>query len=37
MDHTYLYHIMFNAATDALRCLEQERTADAMVILAAAQ
>lgn len=37
MDYQWLYHTMFNAATDALRHLERGEIADAMVLLAAAQ
>ena len=37
INYNVLYHIMFNAVTDALRLLEQEKTADAMIILASAQ
>ena len=37
INYNVLYHIMFNAATDALRLLEQGKTADAMIILASAQ
>ena len=37
INYNVLYHIMFNAATDALRLLEQGKTAYAMIILASAQ
>ena len=35
--YNVLYHIMFNTVTDAMRLLEQGKTADAMIILASAQ
>ena len=37
VNYTNLYHIMFNAVTDALRLLEQGKTIDAMLLLASAQ
>lgn len=37
MDYQKLYHKMFNAVTDGLRCLERGEIADAMVLLVAAQ
>ena len=37
MDYQKLYHKMFNAATDALGCLERGEVSDAMLLLAAAQ
>ena len=37
VNYEQLYHVMFNAVTDGLRCLEQGEWGQAMMILAAAQ